>query len=160
MCQDSSSVILKSKCKLEKYNLQSWFIYTQLKSLTFMFINFLNLFLDLLDFPIFPPKEQWVNKLKTHVWGNLFHSSKCLYWENFNLKNIFTCPLKMISSHMYLIYKKWLLMLCSSSNSNNNDNNNNNNGFLPKIHFKWYFFLENIDFCSVSIVCDFIYLLK
>lgn len=31
VCQDSFSVILKSKCKLRKCNLQSWFIYTQLK---------------------------------------------------------------------------------------------------------------------------------
>ena len=109
ICEDSSSVILKSKSKVEKYNLQGWYIYTQLKS-SFRFMDFLNLFLSPLDFPIFPPKEQWINKLKTLKMfeGVCFTVLNVDTGKILSLKNKFTSLLMIIWSHIYLILQKMM----------------------------------------------------
>lgn len=145
VCQDSSSVILKSKCELRKYNLQSWFIYTQLKS-SFISMNFLNLFFNPSDFSRFPPKERWKNKLKTLKMfeGVCFTVLKVDTGKISSLKNIFTSPLKMILSHMYLILQKVMtdiivvIIIITTVDF-----------CLTCRHSKLYFLLQNIDFCFI-----------
>lgn len=123
VCKDSSSVILKSKGKSEKYNLQSWFIYPQLKS-SFMFVNFLNS----LDFSIFPPKEQWINKLKTLK----MFEGVCFTVLNVDTGKISSPKNILISCEDGFISHISYILKSGCWSYNNSNNNNNNNGFLTK----------------------------
>ena len=86
VCQYLSSVILKSKCKLEKYNL----IYLTSTQKLFYVHELCKPF----RLPLFPPKEQGINKLKT---------LKMLEGVSFTVLNVDTWKISSLKKYSLLL---------------------------------------------------------